>query len=416
MKKTKLALAVSATIFASSAMATNGTNMIGVGAQGNALGGTGVAAYYGAENVIINPGMIGKTKNTEFAFGGTIFMPNVSSDNGAGFKDSKADLNVIPSVSLASRINDSLTFGIGMYGTSGMGVDYTGDDAVSGSLFQAQTQMQIMRFVPTLAYNEADFGIGFSPVIQYSALDINYNMGGAGAGAPGAPTDGYFNVGSGMAQDIGFGFNLGGYFDITKDTTVALSYQSPIEMDFDKVLEKASEPFVVLGTIPATFGNKLEQPAEIKAGVAHTMDNYMFTADFKQVRWSEAKGYKDFGWDDQNVIALGAKYSGKDYWVGIGFNKADNPIKSGPNAAPGLDQEQGTLNLFNNIFFPATTEQHFTLGGGYGISKNATIEGAIVMAPETKTTVDTVNMGAGVGSNTTKHSQIGYTMSVRYNF
>jgi len=402
MRKTKLALAISATFIATSAVATNGTNMIAVGAQANAMGGTGVAAYYGAENVIDNPGMIGKTQSTEFSFGGTIFMPNVSSDNGAGSMDSKADLNIIPSVSLASRINDSLTFGVGMYGTSGMGVDYSGDDAVSGSLFQAQTQMQIMRFVPTLAYNQDNFGLGFSPVIQYSALDVNYNMMGT-------------NYGSGMAQDIGYGFNAGGYVDLSNKVTLGFSYQSAIEMDFDKVLETASQPFKDFNFITETFGNKLEQPAELKAGIAYNMDNIILTADFKQVRWSEAKGYKDFGWEDQNVIAVGAKYSGNNYWLGAGINKADNPIKAG-NIATGPAQKPGTINLFNNLFFPATTEMHYSLGGGYNLNKNTTLEGALVYAPETKTTVDTINMGAGVGSNTTKHSQLGYSISVRYNF
>lgn len=417
MKMTKVALAVSATIFASSAMATNGTNMIGVGTQSNAMGGTGVAAYYGSENGIVNPGMIGKTTGTEFTFGGTVFMPNVESDNGAGASTSKADLNVIPSVSMATRINENLSFGIGMFGTSGMGVDYSGDDAVSGSLYQAQTQMQVMRFVPTLAYNQDNFGIGFSPVIQYSALDINYNMGGAGAGAPGAPTDGYYNVGSGMAQDIGYGFNLGGYFDLSKETTIALSYQSAIEMDFDTQLSDASTPFVTFGMIPEAFGNKLEQPAEIKIGVAHTMGNIMLTADAKQVKWGDATGYKDFGWEDQNVFALGAKYSADKFWVGAGYNYGENPIKNQTVPTPtSPSQPEGTLNLFNNIFFPATTESHITLGGGYSLSKNATVEGAVVYAPEVKTTVDTVSMGGPVGSNTTTHSQLGYTVSLRMNF
>ncbi len=389
---TRIALAVSATIFASSAMATNGTNMTGVGAQSSAMGGTGVAAYYGAENVIVNPAMIGKSTGTEFSFGGTVFMPSVASDLGAGETDSAADLNVIPSVSMTSRINENLTFGIGMYGTSGMGVDYF-DDA---TLLKAQSTMQIMRFVPTLAYNEANFGIGFSPVIQYGALDINYDDGGA---------FGANNVGTGMAQDLGYGFNLGGYFDITPETTIAASYQSAIEMTYENVLSTASTPFNPL--LGYTFSDDLEQPAEIKVGLAHTMGNYMVTADFKQVRWSEAKGYGDFGWEDQNVIALGAKYNSKNYWLGLGYNKADNPIKPMDGTAP----EGGTINMFNNLFFPATTEQHFSLGGGYNLSENATIEGAVVYSPEVETAVavDAV-FGAGATSTTT-HSQLGYTMS-----
>mgnify|MGYP000520701136 CR=1 FL=1 len=415
MKKTKLALAIATAAFASSAMATNGTNMTGVCAQSSAMGGTGVAAYYGAENVIVNPAMIGKSTGTEFSFGGTLFKPDVSNDGtnpAGGMNSSSADTFVIPSVSLTSRISDTLTFGIGMYGTSGMGVDYR--TATAPGLMQAQSNLQIMRFVPTLAYNEDNFGIGFSPIIQYGALDINYNMGGFGAGFgnPAIPSGGFQNIGSGMSSDLGFGYSIGGYFDASEDLTVAASYTSAIDMKYDAQLSTASGPFVAAGALPAAFADNLDQPAELKAGVAYKMGNYTLTGDFKQIRWSDADGYGDFGWEDQNVISIGAKYQGNDFWLGAGYNKADNPIKEQAMTAPG----GLATNMFNNLFFPATTEQHFSIGGGYNLTKNVAIDAAIVIAPEVKTTVNAPILPASMGPNTTKHSQNAYTVSVRYNF
>ncbi len=407
MKMTRVALAVSATIFATSALATNGTNMTGVGAQYSAMGGTGVAAYYGAENVVVNPGMIGKSTGTEFSFGGTLFKPEVANDgsNPAGGKTtSTADTFVIPSVSLSSRINDTLTFGIGMYGTSGMGVDYNkATSPAQAGLFEAQSNLQIMRFVPTLAFNKENFGIGFSPIIQYGSLDINYNGTNLGAG----------NTGKGAASDLGMGFSIGGYFDINKDLTLAASYTSAIDMKYDGQLSTASTPFVNVGALTKAFSDDLEQPAEIKVGVAYTVGNIMLTADAKQIKWGEAKGYKDFNWEDQNVFALGAKYKGDKYWVGVGYNKADNPIKAMNAMAP----NGAAINLFNNLFFPATTEQHFSLGGGYNITKDVSIDVAAVFSPEEKTTVT----GPGplpntLADNTSTHSQAAYTVSVRYNF
>ena len=386
MKPTRLALAIAtAAMVSQPVLATNGTNMIGLGAQSAALGGTGVAAYYGAENVIINPGLIGKAQGTEFSFGGTLFMPTVKNDGGMGEKTSKADTNVIPSVSLVSRIDNQLTFGIGMYGTSGMGVDYSGSEAH----MHAQSNMQIMRFVPTLAFNQANFGVGFSPIIQYGSLDIHYDM----SGMQGS------EVGHGMASDLGFGFSLGGYFDLNDQLTLAAAYTSAIKMKYDGQLSGASVPF------PVTFGDELEQPAELKLGVAYSMGAMTYTADYKQIAWGSATGYKDFGWEDQNVIALGAKYTANSYWLGIGYNHGNNPIKeqSGGDGA--------VINMFNNLFFPATTETHITFGGGYNLTKNVSLDAAIVYAPETKTTVTTL-----FGENTTKHSQMGYTISARYNF
>jgi len=404
MKKTKLALAISTAVFASSAMATNGTNMIGVGTQANALGGTGTAAYFGSESGIINPALIGKTTGTDFSFGGTVFMPSVDTEIsgvsapvliGDSKDSSSSDLNVIPAVSLATRINDNWTFGIGMFGTSGMGVDYS-DNA---GLFNAQTNLQIMKFVPTLAYNDNNFGIGFSPVIQYGSLDINYDT--TGQFGPGGTAFGH-----GMATDLGYGFNIGGYFDVTKDTTIAASYHSQIDMKYDGQLNGTSGAAAAFGLTDIT--DKMSQPAEINVGIAHTMGKYMITADLKQTQWGQADGYKDFNWKDQNSISLGAKYTGNNYWAGIGYNKGDKPIETSSTSP--------AINMFNNIFFPATVEQHFTLGGGYSLSKNTMLEGAIVYAPEIETKED-VSAFFGPGAvSTTKHSQLGYTVSVKMNF
>lgn len=424
MTQNLLAASVATLFIAPAAFATNGTNMTGVGAQSVAMGGTGVAAYYGAENVIINPAMIGKGQGTEFAFGGTLFKPNVS-NNGLptagtnnGQQTSSGDTYMIPSIALSSRINNNLSFGIGAFGTSGMGVDYNGATGGTGNTMQAQTSLQIMRIVPTLAYNTNNAGIGASAIIQYGALDINYN--------PGVDLDPVTagtqpgNTGSGMASDLGMGFSLGGYYDLTKQFTVAASYTSAISMKYKNQLSTASTPFVnPASDFTAAFGNTLEQPAEVKVGAAYNMGNIMLTGDFKQIRWGDAKGYKDFGWENQNVIALGLKYSGKGYWVGVGYNKADNPIKEQNGAT---SYKGGVTNMFNNLFFPATTEQHFSFGGGYDLTKSVSLEGAVMYAPEVTTTVDTTAVtsalagGSFPSTNTTKHSQMAYTIQAKYKF
>jgi long-chain fatty acid transport protein len=400
-----LATAIATLFIAPAAFATNGTNMTGVGAQAVALGGTGVAAYYGAENVIVNPAMIGKGAGTEFTFGGTLFKPSVSNNglntgNGAqstALENSSADTNVIPSIALSSRINSNLSFGIGAFGTSGMGVNYN-NPTTGGDKFKAQSTLQIMRFVPTLAYNTANAGVGASAIIQYGALDINYDKTGSGFGGNG--------VGSGMSSDLGYGISLGGYYDISKQFTVGASYTSAINMKYKNQLTGAATGFG--GALALT--DNLEQPAEIKMGAAYTMGNIMLTGDLKQIRWSEAKGYKDFGWQDQNVLALGAKYLGSGYWMGFGYNKGDNPIK----AVSGATMAGAQTNMFNNVFFPATTEQHFSFGGGYDLSKSVSLEAALMYAPEVSTTVDTSSLGTT--TNTTKHSQVGYTVQAKYKF
>jgi len=405
---------------ASSAFATNGDNLIGLGVQSRALGGTGTAAFFGSENALTNPALLGKMQGTEFAIGGTFFMPDVEATAttfGGGSGSSDADLSVIPEVSLATRINENLTFGLGMFGTAGMGVDYRGIDG----LVNGYTNLQLMKFVPSLAYNSGPFGLGGAVVIQYGALDINYD-----ATAVGGPA-----FGEGTSTDLQLGFNLGGYFDVTPDLTLGLAYQSEIGMEYDGQLTGAADGFKVgptpcLTCAPTILSDKLAQPAEFKAGVAYTMGPWMFTGDYKRIMWSDADGYKDFNWDDQDVFGLGVKYSSNGWWVGAGYNYGSDPIDVLPNATtmPAAYVNQA-INLFNNHFFPAVVESHFTVGGGYALGKHTTLEGALVYADGVSKTIDTgIISGAFAGaalpadatSHTVEHSQLGITVSVRMNF
>ncbi|BBP42872.1 OmpP1/FadL family transporter [Thiosulfativibrio zosterae] len=455
MKKTRIALAIATAALSSTPVfATNGDVLIGLGAQSRALGGTGTAAFYGSENALSNPGMLGKSVGTEFTIGGTLFKPNVKATTDVASmtgqpvsQTSDNDTNVIPEVSLSTRLSENLTFGLGIFGSAGMGVDYRDNAGTNGitaaagqngdgtALFNGYSNLQLMKFAPTLAYNSNNYGIGFAPVIQYGALDINYKASSINPAT--YANQGTSNVGNGMSTDLGFGYNLGGYFDITNDLTLALAYQSAISMKYKNQISTAATGFGL------TMSDDLEQPAEMKVGVAYTMGSLMFTGDYKNIAWGSAKGYKDFGWEDQNVFGLGVKYSGNGYWAGAGYNYGSDPIKvldESKTAAQGGYNNQAT-NLFNNHFFPGVVEQHFTFGGGYSLTKNIAIDGAVVYAPQVSKTINTGAVGGGMAYNaavaggstqvaaapylsnpanasthTVDHSQIGYTVSLRMNF
>ena len=420
MKLTKVFAFMALAGLAGGAYATNGDNLIGLGAQSRALGGTGTAAFFGSENALTNPALLGKMQGTEFAIGGTFFMPDVKATTDVagmtGSATSDADLSVIPEVSLATRINENLTFGLGMFGTAGMGVDYRGDDVNNALLFEGYTNLQLMKFVPSLAYNSGPFGLGAAVVIQYGALDINY-VGPAGS------------TGDGTSTDLQLGFNLGGYYDITKNLTVGLAYQSEIGMEYDGQLTTAADGFGIgpngMGTITS---DKLAQPAEIKAGVAYSTGPWMLTGDYKRIMWGDADGYKDFNWEDQDVFGLGVKYSSNGWWVGAGYNYGSDPINVLSSEQSMVGYSNQAVNLFNNHFFPAVVESHFTVGGGYALGKHTMLEGALVYADDVSKTVETGTISSVMGasdptafpvnatSHTVDHSQLGITVSVRMNF
>ncbi len=400
------------------AYATNGNEMMAVGAQSSALGGTGVANYMGADSAWANPAMLGKSKGSEVVGGITYFKPTVTNTGiGGTARTSGTGASFIPDVSYSSRISDSLSHGVAMAGIAGMGVDYTG--APLGTHVAGKTIMAIARVIGTIAYNDKDYGVGFSPILQHGSLELSYNstaVGGSNYNAPGKADN-----------DIGFGASLGGYYNITPAVVVAASYQTAIAMTYGTQISGAAAGFGLFTGSPngAGFGDTLTQPAKMQVGVAYTMDNVTLTADYKSIQWGSAAGFKDFNWKDQTVVAIGAKYAGNGFWLGAGYNKADDPInEASPAANPAAPGQyrNAVINLFNNLLFPAIVKDSYTFGGGYDISKALSIEAAAVISPKVTKTVNVsavplaLGAPAGIYTNTATHSQQALSVGVRYKF
>jgi len=418
MKKTiKLALAASMVLGASSAFATNGSNLIGVGAKARGMGGVGIGMSHGAESALANPALISSVEGTEVQFGGTIFMPDVENENGVnlgGLGDesssatSTADLSVIPSISIATKVNENFYWGIGMWGTAGMGVDYRSSEN-TGQLNMA-TNLQLMQFGVPLVYARNNFSIGITPVLQYGALDINYVISDAlmTAMTGGAMTTGT-TVGAGIGQDLQFGINVGAAYEIA-GVTIGASYKSQIDMDYENVLSSTLSGFTSTGNYT---NNKLSTPAEIGLGVSYKLEGHSVALDYKQIKWSSAKGYQDFEWEDQNVFALGYEYATKSWAARAGYNYAKSPISEQDYAGVnGAGISAGVANTLNLLGFPATTESHLTLGGTYGFNEQASVDLAFVYAPQVEDTY-TNFLGQDI---TTKHSQTSVSVGLNYNF
>jgi len=404
---------------ATALFATNGDTLIGVGTKSRGMGGAGIGLSHSAESALQNPALITCTKGTSISFGGTIFMPDVKAKMGqAGNYSSDADLNVIPSVAISQKLDDNWYLGIGMWGTAGMGVDYrkaTQSQTDSGNMHMV-TNLQLMEFGASLAYTTGVFGVAVTPILQYGSLDINYQ------GFDGK------NVGDGMAQDLGFGYNFGAYYDLENGLTLGAVYKSKIDMKYENQLSSATKPFVDFGIFPGAMGNHLEQPSEVGVGVGYEYGDSKFAFDYKRIAWSDAKGYKEFGWDDQDVFAVGYQQKVDAWKFRVGYNHAKNPIKeqqSGPAVIhPGSYQQAGgnALNLFNLLGFPATVEDHYTFGVGYDFSKNFYVDMAYIYAPKTTTTMNTIvglnpqNGDLYTGPSSVEHTQNGVSIQLSYRF
>jgi long-chain fatty acid transport protein len=410
MEIKKLVCALFAVFAPLSAYATNGDTMMAVGSENTALGGTGVAHFVGAESTFANPAMLGKSTGRQMVGGMVLFDPTVGNDGMGGVAaNSTMKTSYIPDVSYSNRISENLTYGVAIAGIAGMGVDYSGAPARTHVF--AETALSILKVIPTVAYNKADFGFGFSPVLQYGSLAISYDSRVAN------PLQGVqVNGTQSSSAHTGFGYALGGYYNPTAELTLGASYNSKIKMNYGTQMSVAGAGF---GQV---FSDQLDQPAEIKAGLSYAAaGNFTVTADYRLIQWSSAGGYKDFGWKDQTVIAIGGKYAGEGYWIGAGYNNSRNPIGVFANgiAANATNGKNGIGNLFNNMMFPGIIANSYTLGGGYTLNKSFDLAASFVYSPKVSSTVDVsdaINRPAGTLFNTTTHSQQSYSLALRYKF
>ncbi len=441
MKKTiKLAVVAVVALGSTSAFATNGSVLIATGAKARAMGGTGIGVIHGAESILANVALITSIKATEVSFGGMFFMPDVSNTNGinldfsrgrtvsapnfgneSGRGESAADLNAIPEVSIASKMGENFYMGIGIWGTAGMGVDYRGSK--NPGQMEMVTNLQLMQFALPLAYKIDNLSVGITPVLQYGSLDINYKMSSAlqsamymgktGELPPQTPQD--KNVGSGLAQDLKFGFNLGVAYQV-EGFTIGAMYKSQIDMFYKGVLTSA------IGEMGVDYKNDiLSTPAEIGIGFSYVYAKNTFAFDFKQIKWEDAKGYQDFNWENQNVFALGYEYKMDGIGLRLGYNYASSPISEQKRTVNTQNQETninsaglsaGVVNTFNTLGFPAIVESHYTVGGCFRIDEQTSLATAVVYAPETEINYDNF---LGQKSKTT-HSQTSVSFDLVYNF
>ena len=429
-KKFKLSLTAIFILSNTSVFATNGDLMIGQGAKSRSMGGVGIAKSFGAESALANPAGISSVKDSEVSAGATIFMPNVEFKSNAGsqaqghpnpkYAKSASDMSVIPELYYASRINDNMVYGLTLAGIAGMGVDYSsvpfGKQGDNGA-FQMKTELALLKIALPFSYTKNGLSVGVAPVLQYGTLQMSHQR---------QTQSGFAVLSSPKSSSTGVGYELGATYDISSSLTIGTVYKSEIAMTYKSTIGTSIGAFGGVQT-GITSGDVLDQPAEYGAGVSYAMGDNTIALDYKNIAWSSASGYKDFGWEDQDVFALGYEYKASNWYVRTGYNQASSPIteqnnKTNPYSA-------SVKNFFNLSGFPGMVESHYTVGGGYSVSKALDVDFAVVYANENENSFTTAGMTqafiAGAGGQPTgkenstadvKHSQLGITIAATYRY
>ncbi|NOY54102.1 MAG: aromatic hydrocarbon degradation protein [Deltaproteobacteria bacterium] len=393
--------------FPFNAFATNGAQLIGVGATQKGMAGAVTAVPEDAITAISNPAGMA-TIGSRADFNGEFFMPRrqldftdlpVSPSAFAGPGEETgggSELYALPALGwTAPAFNrDDVFFGGGFFATGGLGVDYDVIDA--GGAFKDASVSSTFIFAkvqPAIAWNVNErLSVGAGVSIDWQLLDIQETFA--------APSLGGINLDLGRAEGVyGLGANIGAIYKINDMITVGGSYTSRQylpEMKYrigdSDVKNLASGGYLASVESPGTVKLDLEFPQQFALGVAVTpLEALTLEFDVKWINWSATHDAVklsgnfvrknglgtvidhpssidlNFGWDDQWVFALGGRYAVNDaLTVRAGYEYAKSPINE--------------ADVFNNVALPVTVEQHASLGASYNLGDHWGIAAAYMHA------------------------------------
>ncbi|MGC9158813.1 MAG: OmpP1/FadL family transporter [Terracidiphilus sp.] len=359
-------VAFAAALFAGgvTAWATNGYQFIGVGQCAVGMGGAVVAAPCDPMTALSNPaGMAWLASQT--AFSGEIFNPTRRANYGFGDVGSNTNVYAVPALGWsAPAIRPNVYFGGGIYGTSGMGVNYLQPNTPLGTI-QAFSSMNFMQMAPALALKMDDkLSVGMSLNGAAEQVSFNQTFGGQG-----------FDLTS-PSWAYGIGATVGVLYKYDHKMTVGVSYKS--EMVFTKLQWNETQEFLPTGVQqtdgglepvgiqggPGSYTSRLNYPQQIAFGVAlHPVPQMTISTEGQWINWHKTMNEFDvhgpwsgtssvalpMHWQNEWIGNLGLQYdTGKSMQWRAGFAYGSNPIHS--------------ADLQANMIMPAVVTTAVTFG------------------------------------------------------
>jgi long-chain fatty acid transport protein len=264
-----------------------------------------------------------------------------------------------------------MTLGFGAYVSSGLGVEWEGEDlkvfsGPSATAFEWYNYVRNINFSPALSYKFSEkFYAGAALNIKYGMLDMRrpldkINLATGGPGEDGAMDTQYEESSSG----IGVGFTVGVLYKPMEELSMGLTFRSPAKISLSGDAENPLMAAMKLPTV-SNFDRDLTTPMWIAGGIAvKPMKNLTLTFDGQWSQWSTSAEYlettyNDWGgildsmelkWEDCLQIRFGAEYMANEKLAlraGYYYDPAPSP--------------DHTLT----IMFPSISFNAFTVGTGY---------------------------------------------------
>ena len=269
-------------------------------------------------------------------------------------------------------------FGVGISVPFGLKTEY--DASWLGRFQGISSEIKTLNVNPSVSYKFSDAAsVGFGINYQRGEIDlvtaVNYSAAALGALGPNLEGRNTTNV-----DGDGWGFNIGGLFNVTPATRIGVHYRSAIDYELDGTTSFSNVPASLAANPQVSAGGvklDVETPASLAFSVAHRLsDRLQLLGDLTWWRWSKiqqlpllrtsgaasgsAVSTLVFNFDDTWRASVGANYKIDGGWlVRLGAAYDQTPV---PNA------ESRTVRL------PDSDRLWLSAGAKYQVSRNGALD------------------------------------------
>ena len=348
---------------------------------------------------------------------------NISQASGSSSGSNKGNmvpLTGVPFAFYTQKLNEQWAVGFGLYAPFGMVADY--EKGFQGKAFGSKSEVKVITLQPTVSYAINDkVSIGFGPTINrvFGTLESDINLPNPSLASNNIKIKG---------DDTALGFNAGVLLQATDTTRVGLTYHSQVKYKLKghtQVTKGTNVPDVVLSSGRYDASLKIDTPESWDFSVTQYVNaDWKLYAGATWTRWSRLKDitvenegvtYSDGvfaqallstiteeqNWHDTWAYAVGTSYRLNKQWV----------LRTGLT----VDQSP-TNNTDRSPRIPTGDRTIFSLGAGYDVAPNMTVDVAYAYLKEAPVKVERTNALGQYYKAKYENSANGFGLGVTYRF
>lgn len=392
---------------------------MGTGFAGRSSSAEDASTVYG------NPAGMVRLEGKQITGGAAVIdaSTNISQASGSSNGSNKGNmvpLTGVPFAFYTQKLNEQWAAGFGFYVPFGMVADY--EKGFQGKAFGSKSEVKVITLQPTVSYAFNDkLSIGFGPTINRVAgtLASDVTLPIAGLASNNIKIKG---------DDTALGFNAGILLQATDTTRVGLTYHSQVKYKLEghtQVTKGANVPAGTLSSGRYDASLKIDTPESWDLSVTQDVNAaWKLYAGTTWTRWSRLKDItvnnkgvtnsngifapallstikEEQNWHDTWAYAVGTSYRLNKQWV----------LRTGLT----VDQSP-TNNTDRSPRIPTGDRTIFSLGAGYDVTPNMTVDVAYAYLKEETVKVNRTNELGQYYKAKYENSANGFGLGVTYRF